>query len=59
MYSVGLLLRPSNDDQVFEEVEDAEVAAIQSSIDDDVWAVRDDNDSEIQSVVYQRQVFSA
>lgn len=59
MFSVGVLIHPSKDDERFEELEDAEEAAIKASIDDDVWGVWEDDGGELQSIAYQCQIFSA
>lgn len=42
--------------ECYEELEDAEIAAIEASVDDHVWFVRDD-DGEIISLVFQMQVY--
>ena len=39
MFSIGNPNNPTKDDARFEDQEDAEVAAIEASIDDSVWAV--------------------
>jgi len=51
-YSIGRLESPAPDDEQFSNLEDAETAAIEASIDDGVWAVWDNASGEVLSVVY-------
>lgn len=57
-YKVGILTRPSDDDILYDEIEDADEAALNNSIDDDVWAVWDVHDGELMSIAYQRTLFT-
>jgi len=57
-FSAGHLTDPQPGDQRFEKFDDAMNAACNSSKDDDVWAVWEDESGEILAVVYQQQVFT-
>jgi len=46
-------------DQRFSEYADAERAAIVGSVEDDVWAVWEDESGEVHAVVYQQIVYLA
>ena len=56
-YSIGDLERPKRTDRRFEDVEEAEIAAIEASIDDGIWAVWDDNDRQVLAIVYQQDIY--
>lgn len=53
-HGIGRLESPAEDDRQFAEFEDAEIAAIEASIDDGVWAVWENKTGEVLSVIYQR-----
>jgi hypothetical protein len=58
MYSIGIATNPREDDQRFEDREVAEpAAACDASIDDDVWAVWDDETGEVIALAFQSQLF--
>jgi len=57
MFSAGHLTSPRPDDPRFNEYAEAEQAAVNKSVDDDVWAVWEDESGEILAIVYQGQVF--
>ncbi len=54
MFSAGHLTSPLPTDQRFREYADAEKAAINGSVDDDVWAVWEDESGEVRAVIYQQ-----
>jgi hypothetical protein len=58
MFSAGHLTDPQPDDPRFKEYTDAARAAVDRSVDDDVWAVWQDDSGEILAIVYQDQVFT-
>ena len=58
VYSVGRLFSPTKEDEHFEDYEEAEVKAIENSIDDDVWAVRDEETGNVESIAYQGYIYS-
>jgi hypothetical protein len=57
VYQVGALKYPEVGDPEFEADHDAEIAAIEMSLDDDVYGVWDKENGELISIVYQQQVF--
>jgi hypothetical protein len=57
MFSAGHLTSPMPSDQRFSQYADAEKAAIAGSVDDDVWAVWEDESGEVRAVVYQQIVY--
>lgn len=56
-YSVGILKNPT-DKEIFDDLEDAEVQAIQNSIDDDAWGVWDEYTGELLSIAYGSRIYS-
>jgi hypothetical protein len=56
-YSIGRLERPQPDDEQFDDFVDAEVKAIEESIDDAVWAVWENESGEILAIVYMQVVY--
>lgn len=56
-YSVGRLENPTKDDEQFDDVVDAEITAIERSIDDGVWAVWENKTDEIIAIVYQQHTY--
>lgn len=58
MFSIGNPNNPTKDDPRFDEQEDAEVAAIEVSVDDGVWAVWDDEDGEVVALAFGRVIFN-
>ncbi len=59
MYSIGDPENPQPNDKRFETAEAAEVAAVEASVDDHVWAVWHDEDGELLSLVFNQQVFTS
>jgi ribosome recycling factor len=57
-YSIGDLERPSGDDLCFASQEDAEVAAIEKSIDDSPYGVWRNSDGELLSIAYALELFT-
>ena len=53
-YSIGRLESPTEDDDQFAGFMEAEVAAIESSIDDAVWAVWENTTGEVMAIAYQQ-----
>ena len=59
MYQVGVLQRPDPmNDETFEDLEDAENAAIRASIDDDVWGIWNTEGDSLVAIAYQQSVYS-
>ena len=59
MYTIGNPQNPKPTDECYDDYETAEIAAIQASIDDGVWCVREAATDEILSLIYQQQAFTA
>lgn len=59
MYKVGILQRPNEADEEFDEIEDAEEAAITNSIDDGLWGVWDVETNTLISIAYAQILFSS
>ncbi len=57
MYSIGNPLTGEKQEERFEELEDAEVAVLEASIDDSLWGVWDEDDGELVSLAFQQKVF--
>lgn len=57
LYSIGRLESPSLDDAQYETVQEAEIAAIEASIDDGVWAVWENDSGDVLAIVYQSEVY--
>ena len=57
-YSVGNLERPEKDDPCFRSQEEAEVSAIEQSIDDSPYAVWRNSDGELLSIAYASELFT-
>ncbi len=57
MFSAGHLTSPLTTDQRFGEYADAEKAAIDGSVDDNVWSVWEDESGEVRAVIYQQIVY--
>ena len=57
MFSAGHLTSPLPTDQRFSQSADAERVAIAGSIDDDVWAVWEDESGEVRAIIYQQIVY--
>jgi len=57
MYSIGLPLIGKKEEERFEELEDAEIAALEASIDDSLWGVWDEDDGELVSLAFGQRVF--
>jgi hypothetical protein len=56
-YSIGRLESPAPDDQQFAEPQTAEIAAVEASFDDGVWAVWENKTGEILAIVYQQTIY--
>ncbi len=56
-YSIGRLESPAEDDDQFAGFMEAEVAAIEASIDDAVWAVWENTTGELLAICYQQTAF--
>jgi hypothetical protein len=57
VFSAGHLIAPQPSDSRFDELGDAVNKAIEASVDDDVWAVWEDDSGEVLAVVYQQIVY--
>jgi hypothetical protein len=57
MYSIGDPITGKKTDERFEICEDADIAAIEASVDGRVWATWSEEDGEIISLVFQQRVF--
>ena len=58
MFSIGDPCNAKKDDARFDNQQDAEVAAVEASIDDSVWAVWDDEDGEVVALAFARVIFN-
>jgi hypothetical protein len=58
MYSIGNPMTGAKEEERFEELEDAEVAALEASIDDALWGVWDEDDGELVPLAFQQKVFN-
>lgn len=58
MYKIGILHNPTGDGEQFDELEDAEEAAIENSIDDGIWGVWNIESRELVSIAYAQELFS-
>jgi len=56
-YSIGRLESPGPNDEQFAELDAAEIAAIEASIDDGVWGVWENKSGELMAIVYQLTSF--
>jgi hypothetical protein len=56
-YRIGNPLTGAKEPEEYEELEDAEIAAIQASIDDGLWGVWDEDDGELVSLAFGQRVF--
>ncbi len=56
-YSIGRLESPAEDDDQFANFTDAEIAAIEASIDDAVWSVWENTTGEVLSIAYQQIIY--
>lgn len=57
-YSIGNPITGEKQEDRFEELEDAEVAALEASIDDSLWGVWDEDDGELISLAFGQKVFN-
>lgn len=57
MFSAGHLTSPLPNDQRFAQYADAEQAAVNGSVDNDVWSVWEDESGEVRAVIYQQIVY--
>lgn len=57
MFSAGHLITPQPSDPRFDQYSNAVNKAIDGSVDDDVWAVWEDESGEVLAVVYQQFVY--
>lgn len=57
MYSIGDPFTGKRTDMRYKNQEDADIAAIEASVDDHVWAVWDEDDGELVALVFQERVF--
>lgn len=57
MYSIGNPLTGHKEPERYEECEDAEIAALEASIDDALWGVWDEDDGELVSLALGQRVF--
>lgn len=58
MYTIGNPLTGKKEEKRFEELEDAEIAALEASIDDALWGVWDEDDGELVSLAFGQRVFN-
>jgi hypothetical protein len=56
-YSIGNPLTGEKQEEQFEELEDAEIAALEASIDDALWGVWDEDDGELVSLAFGQRIF--
>ena len=56
-YSIGDPTNPKRTDERYDTAESAEIAAIEASSNGHVWAVWDDDDGELLSLILDYQVF--
>lgn len=57
MFSIGDPFTGKRTDMRYETQEFADIAAIEASIDDHVWAVWDEDDGELVALAFQGQLF--
>jgi hypothetical protein len=58
MFSIGNPITGNKKEDRFEELEDAEIAALEHSIDDALWGVWDEEDGELVSLAFGQRVFN-
>lgn len=56
-YVIGNPLTNTLEPEHYEELEDAEIAALEASIDDSLWGVWDEDDGELVSLALGQKVF--
>lgn len=56
-YSIGNPLNGEKQEEQFEELEDAEIAALEASVDDGLWGIWDEDDGELVSLAFGQRVF--
>ena len=59
MYSIGDPNMPTPEDRRFDELIDAEDAAVEATIDDHVWAVWNDENGEVLCLAFGGVLFTA
>ena len=57
-YLIGNPITGEKQEDQFEELEDAEIAALEASIDDSLWGVWDEDDGELVSLAFGLKVFN-
>jgi hypothetical protein len=57
-YSIGNPITGNKEEERFEELDDAEIAALEASIDDALWGVWDEDDGELMSLAFGQKVFN-
>jgi len=57
-YKVAPLFNPNKDPETFDDYEDAEIKAIENSIDDDAWGVWDEETDHLEAIAYQSTAYS-
>lgn len=57
-YSIGNPITGSKEPENFEELDDAETAAVEASIDDSLWGVWDNDDGELVSLAFCKRLFN-
>jgi hypothetical protein len=58
MYSIVNPFTGEKQEERFEELEDAEIAALKASIDDSLYGVWDEDDQELVSLAFGQKVFN-
>lgn len=58
MYSIGNPLTGHKEKVRFDDIEDAEIAALEASIDDALSGVWDEDNGELVSLAYQQRIFN-
>jgi hypothetical protein len=56
-YRIGYPLTGEKEPEEYEDLEDAEIAALKASIDDALWGVWDEDDGELVSLAFGQRVF--
>lgn len=56
-YSIGDPHIGKRTDMLYEDQESADIAAIEASVDNHIWAIWDEDDGELVALVFQERVF--
>lgn len=56
-FIIGSPLTGTKEPERYKELEDAEIAALEASIDDSLWGVWDEEDGELVSLAFEQKVF--